>query len=49
MPIRGSREAPVFNSRSESLPRYFDDLDLLFGRSRVTSDTEQKRYAVHYL
>ena len=49
MPILGSRKAPIFDGKPESLRRYFANVEHLFRRSEPLSDVEQKDYVVYYL
>lgn len=49
MPTRGERAAPIFDkTRPRELPRFFDDLERLFLRTSVVSDTEKKKYVVYF-
>lgn len=49
MPPRGHSTAPRFlPDQPRELRRYFDDLELLFTRSRIVADADKKFYARHY-
>jgi hypothetical protein len=49
MPVRGERAAPLFDrSKPRQITRYFEDLELLFKRSAITDEGEQKGFAVRY-
>jgi len=50
LPGRGERSTPTFDdTRSEELPRFFDDLELLLGRHQVLDENERKQAALRYL
>jgi hypothetical protein len=50
MPIRGERSAPTFDqSQPNDLGRYFKQLETLFTRCAIQSDTEKKEYATSYV
>ena len=50
MPVRGERAAPVFDrTKPRQITRYFEDLELLFRRSAIVNDNEQKGFAVRYV
>jgi hypothetical protein len=48
--MRGERGAPVFDSlKPRELSRYFSDLEVLFKRNKMTSDTEMKENTIYYV
>lgn len=50
MPLCTERDAPKFDpSNPRTLPRYFDDLQLLFTRHGITDTRQQKSYAIKYI
>ena len=50
MPARGHVTAPRFDpTNPRELRRYFDELELLFGRCSIASRVEQKKFARHYV
>ena len=50
MPGRGECSIPTFDdTRSEELPRFFDDLELLLGRYNVIDKNKHKQVALRYL
>ena len=50
MPTRGERAAPTFDkSKPRELVRFFDDLELLFTRALIASETEKKKFVVYYV
>ncbi|KAI0710607.1 hypothetical protein C8Q76DRAFT_624313 [Earliella scabrosa] len=50
MPYRGSREAPTFNPEDPTtLERFFEDLERMFSRSKITDEAECIDYAVSYV
>ena len=49
MPVRGERAAPTFDpAKPREITRYFEDLEQLFKRSAITTDTDKKEYVVRY-
>ncbi len=50
MPARGDHVAPTFDPKQpRELRRYFEDLEFLFNRARVTNATEKKVHACRYV
>src|SRR5713226_2473710 len=50
LPGRGECSTPTFNdTRSEELPCFFDDLELLLGHYNVIDENEHKQAVLHYL
>jgi hypothetical protein len=50
MPARGERAAPTFDpTKPRELPRFFDELEYLFGRSNMTNNDEKKRQLLRYI
>ncbi len=50
LPGRGECSTPTFDdTRSEELPHFFDDLELLLGRHNVVDEQEHKQAALCYL
>ena len=50
MPARGEHAAPIFDKAKPcSLTRFFDELEYLFARTNVTSDTEKKIHVLRYV
>jgi hypothetical protein len=50
MPARHDRIAPVFDPQApHTLPKYFSDLEFLFLRSHVTTNSEKKYHATRLL
>ncbi len=50
MPRHGECSAPTFDdTRSEELPRFFDDLELLLGHYNVIDKNKRKQVALCYL
>ena len=50
LPARGERAAPKFdNSKPRELPRFFEDLEFLFGRAKITDESEKKRQLLRYV
>ncbi|KAF7374488.1 hypothetical protein MSAN_00333200 [Mycena sanguinolenta] len=50
MPARRDCIAPTFNSHApRTLPKYFSDLEFLFLRSCITTDSEKKYHATRFL
>ena len=49
MPARGERAAPLFDkSRPREITRFFNDLEILFGRAQIASEADKKKYVVYY-
>jgi hypothetical protein len=50
MPARGERGAPSFDAaRTHQLPRFFKELEYLFGRANVATDDEKKKQLLRYV
>ena len=50
MPLRKEHTAPTFDtSRSQELPRYFEDLEELMDRAHITDDSHKKKHTVYYV
>jgi len=50
MPARGDHVAPTFDPKQpRELRQYFEDLEFLFNRARVTNATEKKVHACRYV
>ncbi|KAH7917551.1 hypothetical protein BV22DRAFT_987684, partial [Leucogyrophana mollusca] len=49
MPARGDRTAPVFDSANHGeLFRYFENLEFLFDRASILSNSDRKKYTTYY-
>lgn len=49
MPARGKRAMPLFNqARPRETTRFFNDLEVLFGRAQIASDTKKKKLVMYY-
>ena len=50
MPSRGERAAPTFDkAKPRKLPRFFQELEYLFARANITSDSEKKDHVLRYV
>ena len=50
LPCRCERSVPTFNSSDPcEIERYFDDLEFLFLKHRISADQDKKLAAVQYL
>lgn len=50
MPARGERSAPTFDkSKPRELIRFFEELEYLFTRAALTSESEKKKHVLRYV
>jgi len=50
LPARGERAAPTFdNTKPREIPRFFEDLEFLFKRAKVTDEAEKKKQLTRYV
>jgi hypothetical protein len=50
MPARGERAAPTFDkTKPRELTRFFNELEYLFNRAAIESDTDKKVQVVRYV
>ena len=50
MPMRREETAPTFDkSKPHEFPRYFSNLEHLFGRANITNEAEMKKWVVRYV